>query len=203
MEKIYTGKFIVFEGLDGSGQTTQTNLLKDFLSKRGYRVLITKEPTLDSQAGKLIRAALDKEKEFSPKELQQLFAEDRKEHVNNVIIPALQTGIWVISDRYFFSSFAFGASDGIDLEWLIKINKEFLLPDVTFLLQVSPEVCVQRIQTRGKSLQLFEYEEKLKNVWKAYKKVEDRFNVIRIIDGEQSIEKVSENVTSIIQKTLF
>ncbi|MCP6726589.1 MAG: dTMP kinase [Patescibacteria group bacterium] len=203
MENEYPGKFIVFEGLDGSGQSTQTNLLKHFLSKQGYSILITKEPTLDSQAGKLIRSALDKEKELSPKELQQLFAEDRKEHVNNVIIPALEVGTWVISDRYFFSSFAFGASDGIDIEWLIEINKGFPLPDATFLLEVRPEICVQRIQSRGKPQQLFEYEEKLKNVWEGYKKVADRFNGIHIIDGEQSIEKVAEDVTGIIQDTLF
>jgi len=95
------GKFIVFEGLDGSGQSTQAGLLKDFLLEKGYEVILTKEPTIESEAGRKIRKVLDKKLNLSPKELQELFAQDRKEHLENIIIPALKQGKMVISDRYF------------------------------------------------------------------------------------------------------
>ncbi|MDD5047666.1 MAG: dTMP kinase, partial [Methanoregulaceae archaeon] len=105
----YKGKFIVFEGLDGSGQSTQVKLLADFLKNKNIKVLATKEPTLDSAAGRLIRKALDKKTKILPKKFQELYAQDRKEHLNKVIIPNLEKGKTVISDRYFFSSFAYGS----------------------------------------------------------------------------------------------
>lgn len=103
MEKnSYKGKFIVFEGLDGSGQSTQSGLLRDFLIKKGYKVLLTKEPTLNSKFGKKIKRVLNKKERVSAKKLQELFTQDRKEHLEKTIIPALKKGEIVISDRYFF-----------------------------------------------------------------------------------------------------
>jgi dTMP kinase len=198
----FEGKFIVFEGLDGSGQSTQAGLLREFLMEKGFNVILTKEPTLDSEAGKRIRKVLDKEIKVSPKELQELMVKDRKEHLERVIIPALKDGIIVISDRYFLSTLAFGSADGLDLEWLIEINNQFLYPDTVFLLRVSPPVCIERIKNRGGSVDLFEKEEKLSEVWKAYKILPDKFENIFVIDGEKSIEKVFEKVKEIIIKQL-
>ncbi len=168
----YPGKFIVFDGLDGSGQSTQAGLLRDFLitkglevvlgssqdflTGKGFEVILTKEPTKDSQAGKNIREALDKKIKISPKELQTLFSEDRREHLENLIIPALQQNSIVISDRYFFSTFAYGVSDGLDLAWLMELNNAFLVPDLTFILKVRPEVCFERIKKRGSAQTLFD-----------------------------------------------
>ncbi|PIR02253.1 MAG: dTMP kinase [Candidatus Nealsonbacteria bacterium CG11_big_fil_rev_8_21_14_0_20_37_68] len=156
----YAGKFIVFEGLDGSGQSTQANLLKDFLLEKNFNVILTKEPTQDSEAGKKIRKILDKKAGVQPLQLQKLFAQDRKEHLENIIIPALKEGKIVISDRYFFSSFAYGSASGVNLEWLIKINDEFLLPNLTFILKVSPKICLGRIKKRGDKITLFEEKKK-------------------------------------------
>lgn len=203
MEKnTFEGKFIVFEGLDGSGQSTQAGLLREFLMEKDFNVILTKEPTLDSEAGKRIRKILDKEIKVSPKELQELMVEDRKEHLEKVIIPALKEGKIIISDRYFLSTFAFGSADGLDLEWLIEINNQFLYPDTVFLLRVSPSVCIERIKNRGDRVDLFEKEEKLGDVWKTYKILPDRFENIFVIDGEKSIEKVFEKVKEIIIKQL-
>ena len=199
----FLGKFIVFEGLDGSGQSTQSGLLKDFLIENGYNVVLTKEPTLDSEAGRKIRKVLDKELEISSKGLQELFIQDRREHLEKIIIPALKRGSIVISDRYFFSTFAFGASAGVDLEWLIKINNQFLYPNITFLLKVSPEICVDRIIKRGTKTTLFEKVEKLKNVWQTYKILPERFDNIYVIDGEKSIKGVFEQVEEVISRRLF
>jgi len=118
----YPGKFIIIEGLDGSGQTSQVSLLKDFLIKKGYQVVATKEPTRDSESGRRIKKILEEKIDTDPLELQKLYAEDRKEHLEKIIIPALKEGRAVISDRYFFSTFAYGKAHGADLDELIKMN---------------------------------------------------------------------------------
>lgn len=197
-ENIFSGKFIVFEGLDGSGQSTQAELLREFLRERGYGVVLTKEPTLESEAGKKIRKVLSKEIKVNPRELQELMVKDRKEHLEKIIIPALKEGKIVISDRYFFSTFAFGASVQLDLEWLIEINNQFLYPDTTFLLKVSPKVCIERIQKRGKLIDLFEKREKLFSVWETYKILPERFKNIYVIDGEEPIKNVFKKIKDII-----
>jgi len=199
----YPGKFIVFEGLDGSGQSTQASLLRDFLLNQGYQVVITKEPTKDSEAGKKIRQILDEKTQEDPSELQKLFAQDRAEHLKNTIVPALEQGKFVISDRYFFSSFCFGASDGVDLDWLIKLNDNFLLPDLSFILKVAPRVCVERIDKRGTVKTLFEKEEKLTKVWETYKIMPERIENVIIIDGERSIEAIHEEIKDIVNTRVF
>ncbi len=202
LKSSYPGKFIAFEGLDGSGQSTQAGLLRKFLTEKGYQVVLTKEPTLDSEAGRKIRDVLDSKVKLEPGKLQELFAQDRKEHLEKIIIPALEKGRFVISDRYFFSTFAFGASDGLDLEWLIKLNDNFLLPDMTFILKVKPEVCVSRMEKRGSPRTLFEKEEKLAKVWETYKIIPARFENVEIIDGEKSIEEIFEEIKKIVSSKI-
>jgi len=198
----HSGKFIVVEGLDGSGQTTQANLLKDFLEEKGHEVVLTKEPTKDSVAGRRIRKILDKKFKLGPNILQQLFTEDRAEHLENVVIPALKAGIMVISDRYCFSSFAFGVASGVELKWLIHINSDFLLPDLAFILRVSPKICVERIEKRGKRRTLFEEKEKLEKVWQTYQILPNRFRNIYIINGEKPIREVFSQVKTILKSKL-
>ena len=146
----YLGKFIVIEGLDGSGKSAQVELLVSFLESNppaggGKKVILTKEPTIDSEAGRKVKQALKKEIKIEPIELQSLYIQDRKEHLENKIIPALKEGKFVVSSRYAFSTFAYGACDGLDMDLLIKMNEHFLLPDLTIIIDVSAESCVQRI----------------------------------------------------------
>jgi dTMP kinase len=194
----YRGKFIVFEGLDGSGQTTQTKLLADFFKKEGFEVLATKEPTLDSAAGRLIRKALDKKIKILPKKLQELYAQDRKEHLNKVIVPNLKKGKIVISDRYCFSSFAYG-SLAVPLNYLLKINNKFLLPDITFFINTKSKTSFLRIVKRGRKQTFFEEEEKLKKVYQNFKKVFKRFKNVIVIDGEKNIKEVHRQVIKVIK----
>jgi dTMP kinase len=194
----YPGKFVVFEGLDGSGRSTQAKLLSDFLVKKGLKVVLTKEPTLDSVAGRKIRKILDKKEKITPKKLQKLFAQDRKVHLDKVIIPAFKKGKIVISDRYFFSTFAYGAADGLNLDKLIKMNENFLMPDLTFILKVSPEVCLERIKKRGDRVTLFEKKAKLARVWQFYQTLPKKFLNVRIINGEKSIHEVFFKVKRIV-----
>ena len=196
----YPGKFIVFEGLDGSGQSTQAGLLKNFLIEKGFEVILTKEPTLDSEAGRKLRRILDEKEKIEPAKFQELFVQDRREHLENLVITARKQSKYVISDRYFYSTFAFGSSEEVDLEWLIKINDNFLTPDVVFLMKVSPEVCVARIDTRGRKKTYFEKVEKLSRAWEIYKILPQRFGEIIIVDGERKIPEIFEEIKKIISQ---
>ncbi len=91
-KNLYPGKFIVFEGLDGSGQSTQAGLLRDFLVEKDYQIVLTKEPTIESEAGREIRKILDEKIKSESKYLQELFTKDRKEHLDNLITPSLKEG---------------------------------------------------------------------------------------------------------------
>ncbi len=178
-------------------------LTRQKLIEEGKQVVLTKEPTMDSEAGRKIKETLAEKIKIEPIELQKLFSQDRKEHLKNVIIPALKEGKWVVSDRYFFSTFAYGVSDGLDLEWLIKINDNFLLPDQTFILKVKSEVCIDRINKRGSRETLFEKQEKLAKVWQTYAILPQRIENTIIINGERSIAEVHQEVKNIINFIFF
>ncbi|OGF82241.1 dTMP kinase [Candidatus Giovannonibacteria bacterium RIFCSPLOWO2_01_FULL_46_13] len=188
------GKFIVLEGLDGSGESTQASLLKEFLEANNEEVVLTKEPYVDSESGKKIRMVLEKKTQMGLKELQDLFTENRKEHLDTLIIPSLEKGITVISDRYYFSTFAFGGASGLDVEYLIAQNDKFLQPDLTFILDVNPETSLKRIEGRGKPKEFFEEIEKLTKTREFYQTFPERFANVYLIDGEKTIEKVFEQI---------
>ncbi|PJA83165.1 MAG: dTMP kinase, partial [Candidatus Nealsonbacteria bacterium CG_4_9_14_3_um_filter_37_29] len=165
----YPGKFIVFEGLDGSGTTTQANLLFKYLKKQGKKVYLTGEPTR-SLIGGLIEGQISGDWKSTPECLQLLFTADRAHHLEKGIIPLLKKGITVICIRYILSTLAYGNLDIKDEKWLMTINKKFIWPDITFLLKVSPKICIQRIKKERFHKELFEKEEKLKGVYKNYLK---------------------------------
>ncbi|MBI2050146.1 MAG: dTMP kinase [Candidatus Staskawiczbacteria bacterium] len=198
----YPGKFIVIEGLDGSGKNAQIDLLVNFLRENGREVIATKEPTMESEAGRKIKQVLKKEIKLKPLELQSLYVQDRKEHLENKVIPALRESKFVVSSRYAFSTFAYGAANGLDLALLVEMNKSFLLPDLTIIIDVSPASCIKRIDSRGREKELFEQIEKLKKVDQFYKKLPIMFENVVVVNGEDSIENVFENIKKEIIKVL-
>jgi len=198
----YSGKFIVFDSLDGAGNSTQVKLLADYLNKIGKKTHITKEPT-SYLIGGLIKSQLTHDWKSSPECLQLLFSADRAYHLEKEIIPLLKKGINVISDRYFFSTMAYGNLDIKDLDWLIEINKKFLLPDLTFFLEVSPKTCIERIKKDRFEITLFEKEETLREVWKNYEKISKKFENIYIIDGERPIEEIAKEIRKTTLKKLW
>jgi dTMP kinase len=198
----YPGKFIVLEGLDGSGKNAQIDFLIDFLNKNKKEVIVTKEPTADSESGRKVKQALRGEIVIEPLDLQKLYVQDRKEHLENKVIPALKEGIFIVSSRYFFSTFAYGGSDGLDVDLLIKMNDEFLLPDLTIIIDVNPESCMERIEGRGEPKELFEKKEKLTKVNEFYKKFPQMFENVIMINGERSILEVFEDIKKITERIL-
>lgn len=189
--------FIVFEGLDGSGSSTQSALLTQSLQKEGKQVLHTKEPTTRT-IGKLVRDYLQHKYSTSDKALQLLFASDREDHLHSVIKPNLAEQKIVISDRYFFSSIAFGALEKVSFEWLDNLYQDFLMPDIVFLLKVPSTECIQRIEGRGNERELFEKKEVLEKVWQNYEKLAQNYDFIEVIDGTQNVEKIASQVLSIV-----
>jgi dTMP kinase len=193
--------FIAFEGLDGSGSSTQSRLLAEKLEKKGKPSLLTKEPTSDSPIGKLIREILQHKWSASPEGLQLLFSADRAEHLKNEIEPALDGGQVVITDRYLFSTLAYGGMS-VDMEWLRALNKNFRLPDITFLFKLSPEECIKRIAGRGSDFELFEKSDKLAKIWENYERISEDFPNIKVIDATKTIERISEEIWGMVSEKL-
>jgi len=196
----FEGLFIAFEGLDGSGSSTQVDFLTDKLREEGYPAHATKEPT-NNIIGGLIRGQLTHDWSSSMECLQLLFAADRAHHLYREIIPGLKDKKIVISDRYFFSTVAFGSLE-LDRDWLMSLNEKFILPDITFLIKVLPKECVKRMQSSRFELELFEQEQKLKKVWQTYHWLSENFKNVYVIDGMQSRQQIAGEVYEITKRFL-
>ena len=196
----YPGLFIAFEGLDGSGSSTQVDLLAKRLSSSGLYAFATKEPT-NNMIGGLIRAALTKSWSPSPECLQLLYTADRAHHLQREVVPALEKGNIMITDRYFFSTVAFG-SINLDKKWLLEINSKFILPDITFFVRVSPKECIRRIGKSRNEFELFEEEKKLAKVLKAYDELAQEDYGFVVINGDKNIRQIEEEVYIHIAKKI-
>ena len=161
-----SGRFIAVEGLDGSGGTTQVGLLASRLRRQGVTVHLTREPS-DGPVGQLIRATLRGQVDLPDPVLPFLFAADRRHHLDREILPRLERGDWVISDRYLASSLAYQSLIST-LDRVAELNAEFPLPDLTLYLDLSPAVCVERITTRGEQRERFEQLESLGVIMERY-----------------------------------
>lgn len=172
MSATQRGLFIVLEGPDGAGISTQTALLRDALAVRGQRAFATKEPT-NGPIGAVIRQALSHRLVYPPSEpvgdevTALLFAADRLDHLRADILPRLQAGTHVVCDRYRLSSYAYqGLTAG--QEWVRALNSRAIPPDLTLFIDVPPEVSQQRIASRGGYVELYEAEERLRPIYSNY-----------------------------------
>lgn len=198
--KMRKGKFVVFEGIDGSGKTSQMKLLGRYLKSKKLKFLETYEPT-DGPVGKLIRKALRHEIKFSWETLQLMYSADRADHLDKLIKPSIQKGIIVLADRYFFSTFAFGELN-LDSKWLRALNSQFQKPDITFLVDTPANVAIKRITTSRGSKELFEKEKKLEKVRKNYLLQAKEFSFY-VLDGTKTIDEIHEEILEILKKKKY
>jgi dTMP kinase len=194
------GFIVAFEGIDGTGKTAQANMLYENLKKRGFDVILSKEPT-DSIYGQKIKKLAQGERDFvTPLEEYRLFINDRKAHVENLIKPALQNNQIIILDRYYFSSIAYQGALGIDPQKIRSENEKFApLPEVVFLLKVPPSVGLRRIQKgRNEEPNLFEKEENLKDVEKIFDTLKEDYIVP--INGIDDILSIHNKILNVINE---
>lgn len=195
----YPGKFIVFEGIDGSGKTTQARLLIGKLGLLGHSIIFTHEPYKNVD--------LKYMEDLNPEERQKLFIEDRREHLEEIILPALELGKVVICDRYFLSTLAYGISEDIELEKLIAMHEEilgdkFILPDQIFVLDVPEEEAMKRLIGKKLPLGHFEKSEKLKKIRGIYSKFCGDGKLLDVnIDCFDSLRPINEVHEQILNKT--
>lgn len=201
-EEKYKGKFIVLEGIDGSGLSTQSQCLKTLLeSEYGLQTVSAKEPS-DGPFGSVIRQVLsDRLNGIDSRSLALLFAADRIDHGHNKLIPALRQGKYVVCDRYLWSSLAYQGRD-IDFSWLETINKFACKPDLTIFIRVRPEVSLERITGSRLKTEIFEKLEILEEVYQNYIKIfkewQNSGKKVVAIDGEQSKKKVTEEIKKVM-----
>ncbi len=203
------GKFIVFEGIDGSGKSTQIRLLEERLKKEGLKVSVSAEPTFTTSGG-IIRDALSGETKRSTAELAALFVWDRINHnINktNGINKLLSENYTVISDRYYYSSLAY-QGESCDYEWVKNMNcncPEIRKPDMCIFIDVSPKVAIERINKDRASKEIFETKEKLTKIRNTFINVfsDLKDDNIVFVNGDRSLTEVSEEIYANVSKILF
>lgn len=206
-EKLNHGNFFAFEGIDGSGKSTQIKILSDRLREKGVCCYTTMEPT-DSPIGSLIHQIMTGRMKTDNRVIAGLFVADRLDHLLNEvdgIISKINEGITVITDRYYFSSYAYHSVD-MPMDWVIKANEQsskLLRPTVTIFIDVTPEVAIERIAQSRFHQELFEKKSILvkvrENYIKAFQLLEKEENVI-IINGNQSEEEIADQVWEEVKK---
>ena len=193
------GIFIVIEGLDGSGKTTQANMLAKNLAKN-HTVLLTAEPSR-GKIGTFIRQGCLYEKKRLPTEAEALlFAADRIEHMQNELEPALSEGKIVICDRYIFSSLAYQGSAGLSLKWIETINARALEPDFSIFIDVPPQLVLERLQRKKSVMENLDTQAKVREVYLQFVEKGD----LILVDGDKPKDVVAEalysKVVSLLKK---
>lgn len=201
--------FIALEGIDGSGKSTQVKLLAKKLEDAGHKVYATFEPT-DGMIGSMLRNILKGDIKADHRTIAGLFLSDRFDHLLNEttgLVKKLADGYTVITDRYYFSSYAYHSTH-MDMDWVIAANKlcaQILRPDINIFIDVPPEVSMQRISANRQSAELFETLDSLKNVKAKYLEAFEKLKgeeTIFITDGNKPVEAIADDIWEEVQQRI-
>lgn len=210
------GAFVVIEGIDGAGTTTQAERYAAHLRARGRAAHVTREPST-GPIGALIRSVLTHAVELPEAKRAEtmalLFAADRIHHVEHEIVPALEAGSVVLSDRYDLSSLTYqsvtSAGGTIEeraamLAWIRKLNRHARRPDVTVVLDVQPSVAAERRRARGTGRELYDDADLQAELAAAYRRAEDLIPGDRLvhIDGDAAPEAVTAAIAAAVDPLL-
>ena len=202
------GKFIVFEGIDGAGKSTQVALLRERLNELGYDVHLTAEPTA-APSGKAIREALSGSVKKSECEMAAMFVLDRIAHNSAEICPLTESGKVVISDRYYYSNLAYQGQT-TDYAWVKAMNRDcpdIKRPDLCIYLDLLPEQSLARIKARNEALEIYENIEKLTNVRNSFLTVIDDLKKegekIFIVNADRTPEDIASEIFDTVRRELL
>ena len=185
------GVFVCIEGLDGSGKTTQAQLLRERLNSK-FDTYFTAEPSRGKTGTYIRECCLYEQKRLPPASEALLFAADRIEHVENEIKPALNEGKLVICDRYLYSSLAYQGSSGLSLAWIKKINSYALKPDFAVFIDIPPERALERLIRKKSVMETLEIQQKARDV---YLKFVEKGELVRV-DGDRAKYVVADELFS-------
>jgi dTMP kinase len=202
------GRFIVLEGLDGSGISTQARRLAARLDRLGVPYYSTREPT-DGPVGSMVRLALTGRLQVDPTTLALMFAADRSDHVHGVVRPRLDRGIHVVSERHVLSSLAYQGGQLGDPDWVRAINRESMravTPDLTVFLDLAPEAALGRIDANRPGRELFESQDRLAATRAAFHRAIDVLRAegarIEIVEAAASIDQVEARIAELVAPLL-
>lgn len=195
------GRLIVFEGIDGSGKSTQLQRLAEHLRQRDIAHLVTREPT-DGVWGRKIRAMARSGELVAPAEELRWFVEDRREHVATVLRPGIEAGQIVLSDRYYLSTVAYQGARGLDPDQLLaQAEAEFPLPDLALIFALDPAAGLARVHARGGAAEpAFEEVAFLTRVAAVFASLHRPY--LARIDASGSIEAIAERVRATLHDRL-
>ncbi len=190
------GCLVVFEGIDGTGKSTHVQLLAQYLRGLGYEVVTDFEPTRGPWGMKVREAAMAGARLDIEEEIDCLL-QDRREHVRDVIEPALERGAWVLLDRYYLSMMAYQGASGVNVEDIREWNEDFAtVPDIAFWMDIPLEVAVERMRQRGNAADAFEHEPFLQACKNIYSAMEMPW--LHRVEVEGSIEEVHARVRELL-----
>ncbi len=188
---------INLEGIDGCGKSTQSQFLMDKFESDNEKTILLKEPT-NGKYGQKLWEMLSGKIEATTEEILELFVLDRKEHVNQKIKPALDEGKIVLMDRYYYSTMAYQAAAGIDINRIRRDNEFAPKPDIVLIFDLPADLAMKRV--RGHSVaDVFEKEEHLEKVRKAYLNLEDD-SLVRIIDATRAPDEIFDEVWRLVSE---
>lgn len=203
------GIFIAFEGIDGSGKSTQIQLLMKKIEEKSIRCYQTCEPS-SGPIGSLTRQILTGRIKTDNRVIAAMFAADRLDHLLNPIdgiVSKIEEGIHVISDRYYFSSYAYHSVD-VPMDWVIRTNEEsakVLRPDLTVFIDISAKEAMDRITKNRFHTELFEKESRLskvrENYLKAFELMKEEEKVL-IVDGTKTPEEIADIIWQAVEPML-
>ncbi|MEM1082712.1 MAG: dTMP kinase [Verrucomicrobiota bacterium] len=182
--------FIVLEGIDGNGKSTQSRLLAEWFESQGRQVVTSREPTDGPWGTKLRQSAASGR--LSPEDELDYFLKDRRQHVDELIQPSLDQGKVVILDRYYFSTMAYQGVRGFDPQEIRRRNEAFApVPDHLFILDIDVDTALSRIGSRGDEANEFEQRESLQKCRETFLSLKEE-DFVHVIDSQGSLEEVKE-----------
>ena len=192
------GQIIVLEGIDKAGKGTQCKLLQNDIMKAGFNCKILDFPDYSTPIGKEIRLFLDRRRSYSSQVQHMLLSVNRWEKKEE-IEKMLQNGTIIIMDRYYQSNIVYGLSNGLDLNWLINLDKGLPKEDIVIILEIDPATSYKRV---NRNRDLFEKNlEFLSNVKQNYQKLSQVYNW-KIVNGEENVEKIHLKTSSLVKEKL-